>query len=83
MELPAFAEPSFNEIREELGFTVYGPLLSAADAATALAKLEAEVLLAHLLPRMSEAMIVNEPITWLPTPAFRCLLKLTIQFSES
>lgn len=50
---------------------------------TALAKLEAEMLLAHLLPRKSEAVIVNEPITWRPTPAFRCPLKLTIRFSES
>ncbi|MFM7147031.1 MAG: cytochrome P450 [Actinomycetales bacterium] len=50
---------------------------------TALAKLEAEVLLAHLLPRMSGAVILNEPIIWRPTPAFRCPLTLTIQFSDS
>lgn len=47
---------------------------------TALARLETEVLLAQLLPRMFGAVILNEPLEWRPTPAFRCPLELTIQF---
>ena len=47
---------------------------------TALARLETEVLLTHLLPRMPGAVILNDPLEWRPTPAFRCPLALTIQF---
>lgn len=49
---------------------------------TALATLEAEILLATLLPRMSGATILNEPIAWRPTPAFRCPSALAIQFAQ-
>lgn len=47
----------------------------------ALAKLETETLLKHLLPRMTGATIVDTPITWRPTPAFRCPVALTIRFT--
>lgn len=48
---------------------------------TALATLETEVLLATLLPRMRGATILNEPVMWRPTPAFRCPAALLIQFT--
>jgi cytochrome P450 len=49
---------------------------------TALARLETEVLLAKLLPRMTGAEILNDPITWRPTPAFRCPSDLIIAFAD-
>jgi cytochrome P450 len=48
---------------------------------TALARLEAEQLISMLLPRLPGARILNEPIAWRPTPAFRCPRELLIQFS--
>lgn len=48
---------------------------------TALARLETEMLITQLLPRMTGAEILNEPIRWRPTPAFRCPLALAIQFA--
>ncbi|MBU6244375.1 MAG: cytochrome P450 [Actinomycetales bacterium] len=50
-------------------------------AGTALARLEAEELITTLLPRLPGARILNEPIDWRPTPAFRCPRELLIQFS--
>ena len=50
-------------------------------AGTALARLETEELISMLLPRLSGARILNEPIDWRPTPAFRCPRELLIQFS--
>lgn len=50
-------------------------------AGTALARLEAEELISMLLPRLPGARILNEPIDWRPTPAFRCPRELLIQFS--
>ncbi len=50
-------------------------------AGTALARLEAEELITMLLPRLPGARILNEPIDWRPTPAFRCPRELLIQFS--
>jgi cytochrome P450 len=47
----------------------------------ALAKLESELLLDQLLPRMEGASILDEPIVWRPTPAFRCPQELTIRFT--
>ena len=47
----------------------------------ALAKLESELLLDELLPRMEGARILDEPIVWRPTPAFRCPQELTIRFT--
>ena len=50
-------------------------------AGAALARLEAEELLSMLLPRLPGARILNEPIKWRPTPAFRCPRELMIEFS--
>jgi cytochrome P450 len=50
-------------------------------AGTALARLETEELISMLLPRLPGARILNEPIDWRPTPAFRCPRELLIQFS--
>jgi cytochrome P450 len=50
-------------------------------AGTALARLETEELITMLLPRLPGARILNEPIDWRPTPAFRCPRELLIQFS--
>lgn len=50
-------------------------------AGTALARLETEELISMLLPRLPGARILNEPIDWRPTPAFRCPRQLLIQFS--
>jgi len=48
---------------------------------TALARLEAEELISKLLPQLPGARILNEPVQWRPTPAFRCPRELLIQFS--
>lgn len=48
---------------------------------TALARLETEELISMLLPRLAGARILNDPIEWRPTPAFRCPRELLIQFS--
>lgn len=50
-------------------------------AGTALARLETEELISMLLPHLPGARILNEPIDWRPTPAFRCPRELLIQFS--
>lgn len=47
---------------------------------TALARMEVEELLHMLLPRMTGARILTDPIVWRPTPAFRCPEELVIQF---
>jgi cytochrome P450 len=52
-------------------------------AGTALARLETEELITMLLPRLPGARILNEPIDWRPTPAFRCPRELLIQFSAA
>lgn len=49
---------------------------------TALARLETEVLVSMLLPRLPGARILNAPIEWRPTPAFRCPRELVIQFGQ-
>jgi pimeloyl-[acyl-carrier protein] synthase len=48
---------------------------------TALARLETEELISMLLPRLPGARILNEPIQWRPTPAFRCPRELLIEFT--
>jgi cytochrome P450 len=50
-------------------------------AGTALARRETEELIAMLLPRLPGARILNDPIEWRATPAFRCPRELLIQFS--
>lgn len=47
---------------------------------TALARMEVEELLRMLLPRMTGAQVLTDPIVWRPTPAFRCPEELVIQF---
>ena len=49
---------------------------------TALARLETEVLVSMLLPRLPGATIVNSPVEWRPTPAFRCPKELVIKFGQ-
>ena len=49
---------------------------------TALARLETEVLVSMLLPRLPGATILNSPVEWRPTPAFRCPKELVIQFGQ-
>lgn len=48
---------------------------------TALATLETERLLTHLLPHMIDAEILDDPLVWRPTPAFRCPSALSIRFA--
>jgi pimeloyl-[acyl-carrier protein] synthase len=50
-------------------------------AGTALARRETEELIAMLLPRLPGARILNDPIEWRATPAFRCPRELLIEFS--
>lgn len=49
---------------------------------TALARLEAQVLIGMLLSRLPGARILSDPIEWRPTPAFRCPRELIIQFAS-
>jgi cytochrome P450 len=50
-------------------------------AGTALAKLEAVEFFTMVLPRLRGAFIVNEPVPWRPTPAFRTPDELMVQFA--
>ena len=77
----AYAGPDEFNIRRE------GPVnLSFGHGAhfcvgTALARLEAIEYFTMLLPRLRGAQILNEPIPWRPTPAFRTPDELVVQFT--
>lgn len=49
---------------------------------SALAKLEAIEFFRRVVPRLVDARLVTDPVTWRPTPAFRCPSALVVDFGR-
>ncbi|CAB4859006.1 unannotated protein [freshwater metagenome] len=77
----AYGDPDEFDIRREGPVNLSFGHGSHFCVGTALARLEAIEYFTMLLPRLRGARILNEPIPWRPTPAFRTPDELVVQFA--